>query len=733
VIVDSIGSRRIAVRYRDPITLDRKQDIIDDIYPYAFLREEEADLVKAVKKEEGFKGAYGERLTKVTLRDPFEVSDLKNKFSQTWEAQIPFTNRALIDSGKHYDFYKHRVWYVDLEWNDREEVTVATVYDNYMGKYLTWFVSPPGQNHPPLVRQLGDRVFNPPLKSFKTEKELLDDFFHVMMKKDPDVLTGWFFMGADMKVLFDACKRHNWNAGKRMSPHGSVRYQFDDYSQCIKGRITIDLMTVFCRLWRVKNGQLPGQSLKDVSQFVLQNDEKFDLEDGHDTYYTDLGRYIDYNIQDVALLPKLDKMLNCIDHFLNLQHIVQCDFITTPWVTRLATVLLLRDEKFDRRIPTKPQFPYEDYQGADIQEAVAGLYESVAIMDIRAMYHSNVVKYNISWETILNEKEGIFDTDAPTGALGRAMNLLTDLRNEYKANMKASTTKEEKVKWDSAQYATKSLVASLYGVCGDSRFGMYHPAVAAAITRTSRNTLGELRDKCIEWGCDVIYGHTDSVFVCVESPEAGMEMMNWINEEMAPIETEFEKYCERMLLKAKNRYAGKVTWTDGSYHEPDYYVKGIESKQARMPQVMKDAMNTTINSMLDGKSEQWVNDRLTNLIHDMVDGKVSLDDLKMKGKLKKDLKDYRTIAGSAAGAMWANTHLGKEYRKGSYFWVLLDNTGRFIAFDSIAELPKTVAIGYEVMIQRYIIEKVKPFYEIASWEMSQLHDAMKGRKTVEWL
>ena len=137
--------------------------------------------------------------------------------------------------------------------------------------------------------------------------------------------------------------------------------------------------------------------------------------------------------------------------------------------------------------------------------------------------------------------------------------------------------------------------------------------------------------------------------------------------------------------------------------------------------------------MLDGKSEQWVNDKLCGIIHDMVDGNITLDELKQKGKLKKDLKDYRTIGGSAAGALWANTNLGKEYRKGSYFWLLIDSSGRFIAFDSVGELPKNIAIGYEVMIERYIIEKVKPFYEIASWEMNQLYDAKKGRKTVEWL
>ena len=213
MIVDRLGGRRVAVRYRDRIPLGRKQDVINDIYPYGFLRSEEAELVQAVSKEGGYTGVYGEPLTKVALADPSEVGALTKRFSQTWECNIPFTNRVLVDSGRHYPFYKHRVLYLDLEWNEQEEGTVAPVFDNFMGKNLTCFVAPPGSNFPPMVKQIGDRVFDTPLKCFQTEKEMLDDFFHVMMKKDPDVLTGWWLMGADMRVLFDACKRLGWNRG----------------------------------------------------------------------------------------------------------------------------------------------------------------------------------------------------------------------------------------------------------------------------------------------------------------------------------------------------------------------------------------------------------------------------------------------------------------------------------------------------------------------------------------
>ena len=121
------------------------------------------------------------------------------------------------------------------------------------------------------------------------------------------------------------------------------------------------------------------------------------------------------------------------------------------------------------------------------------------------------------------------------------------------------------------------MIASLYGIAGDSKYGMYHPDIAAAITYTSRQTLFRLRDECNERGYPVKYGHTDSIFCVVPSPEEGLELIAEINEAMSPIETEFEKWCDSMILKAKNRYAGKVTWTDGEYHESEYYYKGLES------------------------------------------------------------------------------------------------------------------------------------------------------------
>ena len=43
-------------------------------------------------------------------------------------------------------------------------------------------------------------------------------------------------------------------------------------------------------------------------------------------------------------------------------------------------------------------------------------------------------------------------------------------------------------------------------------------------------------------GHDVIYGHTDSVFVKIPDPNIGYQTVNALNVVLAPIVTEFEKW-----------------------------------------------------------------------------------------------------------------------------------------------------------------------------------------------
>ena len=287
-------------------------------------------------------------------------------------------------------------------------------------------------------------------------------------------------------------------------------------------------------------------------------------------------------------------------------------------------------------------------------------------------------------------------------------------------------------KWDGSQFATKSMVASLYGVSGDSKYGMYHPDIAAAITYTSRQTLFRLRDECNERGYPVRYGHTDSIFCEVPTPEEGVALMGKINEAMAPIETEFEKWCESMILKAKNRYAGKVTWTDGEYHQPEYYYKGLELKQARMPKAMKSTMDAILRGILDGDEQEKVDEVLRSLIVKARAGEMG-EDLLEKGKLKRPLSQYKVLSGASAGADWARRVMGVNYKVDESFLTAVNTKGDFMAFDNLTSLKGVAEVDWDALTEKYIVKKACDIYDLVDWDTQPLWNAHRGLGTVRWL
>ncbi len=80
-----------------------------------------------------------------------------------------------------------------------------------------------------------------------------------------------------------------------------------------------------------------------------------------------------------------------------------------------------------------------------------------------------------------------------------------------------------------------------------------------------------------------------------------------------------------------------------------------------------------------------------------------------------------------------NRTLGKGYRKGDYFLCAIDPKGNYLAFDHPNEIEGIAEIGYRTMVDRFIIGKVKPYYEVANWDMTPLLIAMDGKNNTMWI
>ena len=744
MIVERGRGRAVHIRYRDQD--GERQTLIErDCYPYCFVETADQDIFDAVYKEDGFTGLYGEKLTKLVVNDPQQIMEIQERADtygvKTWEANIPYVNRVLADRTNPDDpipNYDHRIWYLDCEWNpETNAMRVMVFHDNFTGKTECLYVNPnydaTASNRTPGRRDAKGRL------EFPNEESMLRNFLTRIGVADPDVITGWYVVGADIKIIAERLAAVGLSPNG-LSPMKRFRYQFGDWSQPIAGINCIDLMIGFSKLWELKNGKLPGYKLDDVAEIAL-GEKKVALPDGHNTYHTDLDLYLDYAIQDVKLLPKLDAKVNVIGYYTGLQHLVQCDIRATPYITRMFTSLVLQDQKFLKRIPTKAQFERVDYQGADVIEVLPGLYKKRGILDVKAMYHSNAALHNISWETLHPDGKdcgnGVWFAQGGKGLLVRQMDRMTVLRDKYKKLKRDDP--DNAVRWDAMQYACKSLVASMYGVCGDAKYGMYHPQVADAITFTSRQTLKKLQDCAKEVGWNTVYGHTDSIFV--EGVEmdwerhvtATLHKIETINKKMYPIEVQFERYCNTMILMAKNRYAGNVVWTDGEWHDPTLYVKGIEMKQSRMPPVMKDAMQMVIEGILANRGKDYVQDNINNIVLKVISGDAEPKSLCMKGKLTKNISDYKVLSGPSAGAAWANEYLGKRYRGGDFFLTTIGEDGKYMAFDDPEEIKGLYKINYKEMADRFIVKKIQPYWEMMGWPTQPLFNMLEGKGNLVWL
>ena len=245
--------------------------------PYFFLRSEEDYLCDALSKERGYKGLYGEDLTKIVVSHPNDIYEFTKTHPhiQTWEANVPFQNRVLSDriqrgcqiNDKPIKNYDHRVWYLDCEWNPTTNaMRVMVFHDTFLNKTECLYVNPNYNHNKTHRRDAKGRL------EFPDEESMLDNFLVRLREADPDIITGWYVVGADIKTIIERCRACNLNPS-RMSPYRRLGYSFRDWAQPIAGINCIDLMIAFSKLWELKNGKLPGYKLDDVAKEVLWGTE----------------------------------------------------------------------------------------------------------------------------------------------------------------------------------------------------------------------------------------------------------------------------------------------------------------------------------------------------------------------------------------------------------------------------------------------------------------------------
>ena len=372
-----------------------------------------------------------------------------------------------------------------------------------------------------------------------TEHGVLQTFLEWWVDNPPEVVTGWNVQLYDIPYI---CGRLERVLGekqmKRFSPWGLVTRRElkimgrDQISYDVGGISQLDYLELYkkftykaqesYRLDHIANVEL-GQNKLDHSEFDTFKD-----------FYTgNWQKFVEYNIIDVELVDRLESKMKLIELAITMAYEAKVNYSDVFYQVRMWDAIIYNYLK--RRnivIPAKKDgSKSEKYAGAYVKEPIPGKYDWVVSFDLNSLYPHLIMQYNISPETLLEErhptasvnkilnKEITFDLHSnyavcPNGAMYRkdVRGFLPELMEKmygdrviFKKKMLAAKQEYEKTptkalekeiaRCNNIQMAKKISLNSAYGAIGNQYFRYYKLANAEAITLSGQVSIRWIEGK----------------------------------------------------------------------------------------------------------------------------------------------------------------------------------------------------------------------------------------------
>lgn len=529
----------------------------------------------------------------------------------------------------------------------------------------------------------------------------------------------------------------------------------------ILGRAVFDLMMGYKIL---NQGDIGSNALKAV---LIDNNSPIQKTDGIDDYDKDFESFLEYNKTDVAGTVWVDNKFDTLNTFLERQKIAGCKLTDTIYNKDIVDMVHLRKaKKMGIVLPTGRFHKKVDYEGATIIPPKVGFYKNIIILDYKSLYPSSMEAANISYETInkngnIKLGNGISFMSFPLGLTASLLGDIQELREYYISKRDNYPEKSpEWIKWDNKQRATKFLKNSIYGWYAYAGSRLYNPDIAASITYLSRQALAHSIEhiKTNYPSFEIIYGHTDSVFIHVpwddidydKLLEIAKDIEDSINESMHELDEkynlipgkfkiELEKCMESFLLVGNNRYAGMYPIGD----DKGYKIQGFESKKKLTTTIMKTLQEDTIHNILHGEDKEVIFSDVKNIVQGLRNNKFLIEDICIKKKIKKPLKKYKVKSDHVEAAKWANdnleTNLNSEGDVVNMVIVMMDKAAEelnvkddgVVGFET-AEQIKDLTIDVDEMINKLIPGKLKNIFEAMGWNLNILLTSKRIRGADKW-
>jgi len=401
----------------------------------------------------------------------------------------------------------------------------------------------------------------------ESEVHLFKEFLIFWEKHQPDIITGWNTEFFDIPYLCNRIiKLFGEDELKRLSPWGSVQEREvfkmgrNHQTYNIQGVAALDYFDLYRKFTYQAQESYRLDHIAKVELGESKDGNPYDT--FSEWYQKDFQSFIEYNIQDVEIVDKLEDKMKLIELCLTMAYDGKVNHVDVLGSVRYWDVLIynyLRERNIV--IPQKRNAKKaEQFEGAYVKDPQVGMHKWIMSFDLNSLYPHLIMQYNISPETLLpsNKQEGLVDkildgkvrndteySMTPNGAFFRKdkrgflpeimenmyndrvkyKKLMLQAQQEYEDTKKPSLLKDIS-RYNNIQMAKKISLNSAYGAIGNNWFRYFDLMVATAITSS-----GQLSIRWIEKALNiylnkivgteeedyVIASDTDSVYISFDT------------------------------------------------------------------------------------------------------------------------------------------------------------------------------------------------------------------------
>jgi DNA polymerase elongation subunit (family B) len=404
---------------------DRDQDIIRVVERKdgkRTFREYQAKYTFYYEDQRGkYKSMYGDPLSRIVCKNTkdFRKEVAINKGKNLFESDINPIFQCLSENYLNQDAPKLNIAFFDIETDFDPEKGFADPADPFMpitsiSVYLQWLETMVCLAVPPktLTMEQAEKELEgiDNVMLFEREGDMIDTFLTLI--EDADILSGWNSEGYDipytvnrtMRVLSKDDTRRFCLWGQLPKKREYEKYGKQAVTFDLVGRVHLDSL----ELYRKYTYEERHTYRLDAIGEIEVGENKVPYEGTLDQLYNnDFRKFIEYNIQDTALLDKLDKKLRFIDLSNSIAH-ENTVLLQTTMGAVAVTEQGIVNEAHNRglQVPNRPKRDDSESTqaaGAYVAFPKKGLHKWIASMDLNSLYPSVIRALNMAPETIIGQ------------------------------------------------------------------------------------------------------------------------------------------------------------------------------------------------------------------------------------------------------------------------------------------------------------------------------------------